>query len=119
MMKSLSVLRLLALLALSAPALAAPSKVNFQGRLTDSSSNPLTGSYSLTFRVFDVESGGAALWTEVQTVSADNGIFSVVLGSVTALTPSVFSGNDRWLELQVDANPPLTPRRTQRRRRGM
>src|SRR6267142_3741419 len=79
-----------AALSLVAPVLAAPGQMNFQGRLTDSSSNPLTGSYSLTFSIFDASSGGTQLWTETQTVPVDNGIFSVALGPSTPLTPAIF-----------------------------
>jgi len=65
---------------------AVPHLINYQGRLTDSSGNPLNGSYNLTFRIYDVETAGNLLWEEVQSgVLIQKGIFSALLGSVTAL----------------------------------
>src|SRR5688572_20548 len=71
---------------------AAPRAISFQGRLTDSSSNPLTGTYSIQFSIWDTGpgAGGTQLWSETQSINADNGIFSVLLGTVSALSPSVF-----------------------------
>ena len=34
-----------------------------QGRLADSSGNPLTGKYNLEFRIYDVPTGEVPLWT--------------------------------------------------------
>ncbi|MBI2913475.1 MAG: hypothetical protein HYY03_06105 [Chloroflexi bacterium] len=87
--------------------------ISFQGRLT----NPTTGlpvgdgDYSVTFRIYDAATAGNNLWTETQpTVAVSGGLFSVMLGSVTALTASVFDGTDRYLEVEVSGDPPMTPR---------
>ncbi len=37
---------------------AVPHLINYQGRLTDSSGNPLNGSYNLTFRIYDAGNKG-------------------------------------------------------------
>jgi hypothetical protein len=76
-------------LVLTAPTLAdAPNLLNYQGRLTDPSGNPKNGTFSMQFAVFDAESGGNQLptgspWSETQNVSVTNGVFNVLLGSVT------------------------------------
>ncbi len=89
----------------------APNLMNYQGVLKDNLGNPLTGSYSITFRLYNVASGGTALWTETQgSVSVANGLFSVLLGSVTALAPANFSESDRWLGVQVGSDAEMTPR---------
>ncbi|MBU2573587.1 MAG: hypothetical protein KKH28_05875, partial [Elusimicrobia bacterium] len=63
---------------------APPQKVNFQGRLTDLSDNPLNGAFDLTFSLYDAATAGTALWTETQTgVSVTNGAMEAILGSVT------------------------------------
>ena len=63
-----------------------PHLINYQGRLTDTSSKPLEGAYDLTFRLFDAETAGSLLWEEVHTgVVISKGIFSIMLGSVTNL----------------------------------
>ncbi|MCL5439031.1 MAG: site-specific integrase, partial [Patescibacteria group bacterium] len=62
-----------------------PLKIlSFQGRLTDSSDNPITASKLLRFVVYNdlSASAGARLWEEVDRISPDtDGIFSILLGS--------------------------------------
>jgi len=36
---------------------------------------------SVTFRIWDAESGGSCVWTESQLVDPEGGIFDVLLGS--------------------------------------
>src|SRR5688572_7478686 len=90
-------------------AAAVPSLINFQGRLTNLSGAALSGSHSVTFTLWNVASGGGApLFTEVQTVTADSdGIYNVYIGSTTALR-NIFN-QDLWLELTVDGET-LSPR---------
>ena len=79
---SLSVLLLAAGLASAAP----PNTLGYTGRLADSGGNPITADLSITFRLYDVASGGSALWSEVQpAVPVDGGNLAVQLGSVTPL----------------------------------
>jgi hypothetical protein len=53
--------------------------IPIQGRLTDDGGNPLDGDYSMTFRLYDVLSGGTALCEDSNTVSVDNGLFSTYM----------------------------------------
>lgn len=87
-----------------------PQLISFQGRIVDANSQPLAdGNYSMTFKIFNVSVGGAALWTETQgTVAVANGLFSVLLGSVTSLSSLGFNEN-YWLEITVGAST-YTPR---------
>lgn len=85
---------------------AAPTTMNFQGRLADSSGNIMpNGLYNMQFRLFTVASGGAATWTETREttnrVQVTNGLFSVQLGAVTPLSASLFSGNDVYFEITL------------------
>src|SRR3989344_7005580 len=50
---------------------AAPNlQINYQGKLTNSSSVAVSdGSYSMVFSLYAAATGGAAVWTETQTVS--------------------------------------------------
>jgi hypothetical protein len=85
-------------LVLTAPALAdVPNLLNYQGRLTDPSGNPKNGTFTMQFAVYDAVSGGNQLptgspWSETQSVTATNGIFNVLLGSVTPLPANLFEG---------------------------
>jgi hypothetical protein len=97
------------LLAGSAAA-AVPQLVNYQGTLADAAGQPLHGNYSLTFRIYATVTGGTALWTETQSVTVSSGVFHVVLGALTPLTPTVFSASERWLGIAVNAGAELAPR---------
>ncbi|MCI0340584.1 MAG: hypothetical protein L0216_05460 [Planctomycetales bacterium] len=91
------------------------NELNFQGKLTDASGNPITAATGITFRVFNVATGGTALWTEARTggnavTPNANGVYSVRLGSVTAFPGTLTFSQALWLELQVGADAPMTPR---------
>ncbi|MEK6544266.1 MAG: hypothetical protein AABZ44_07530 [Elusimicrobiota bacterium] len=87
-----------------------PSAFHYQGRLADADGDPVTGGYNFIFEIFDVASDGSALWTETRNnTMVSNGVFSVELGTVTAIPMSVFNGNPRYLSITVNATP-LTPR---------
>jgi len=89
-----------------------PPNINYQGTLTDSSGNPITGIRSIQFLLYSVSSGGIALWNETQpSVIITEGLFSVSLGSVTPLPPHLFDGSTRWLGIRVSPDlAELTPR---------
>ena len=91
---------------------AIPYVINYQGRLTNSTGDAITGSVSLTFRLYDASTGGTEKWKESHSVSlaaSDNGIFNVVLGNSTALTDIDFN-NKLWLSVQVGSDSEMTPR---------
>src|SRR3989338_5832469 len=91
---------------------AVPWMINYQGRLTDATGKSITGSYTMTFRLYDASTGGTEQWEEEQTVSlaeADSGIFSVILGSVTVLSTVDFN-TPMWLSVQVSGDSEMTPR---------
>ena len=86
-----------------------PQLMTYQGLLKNASGSYLTGTYSMTFRIYNASTGGTALWTETQsTVSVSSGSCSVQLGSVQALTLPFTEGY--WLSVQVGADAEMTPR---------
>ncbi len=85
-----------------------PHCVSVQGVLTDASEQPIDGTRSMTFRIYDVSSGGTALWTETQSVSIDGGRYSVLLGSVAPL--DLPFDKDCWLSVEVESDSEMTPR---------
>jgi hypothetical protein len=84
-----------------------PLKVNFQGRLTDSNGNAVAdGSYNMKFTLYDAITSGTNRWQEnrqtTNRVTVTNGLFSIQLGDVTALSPTLFSTYaDLWLEVEL------------------
>lgn len=86
-----------------------PQTINFQGVLKDASGNIVSnGDYNLTFKIYNVESGGTELWTETKLVNVTNGIFSTQLGSVTPISLPFDAAY--WLGITVGSDPEMTPR---------
>jgi len=89
----------------------APSLINYQGRLLDSGSNPVTdGTYSVTFAIYKSPTNGSPLWSEQLDVTTTDGLFSVLLGSVNPITADIFKSSERYLSIQIGANPEQLPR---------
>jgi hypothetical protein len=81
---------------------AIPHLINYQGMLTDNSGTPLTGSYSITFKIYNDPSAGTKKWEETQSsVAVTNGLFNVILGSVNSI--NLDFSEDYWLDLTVGA----------------
>ena len=103
-----------------------PPLINYQGVLRGAGDEPLTGSYDMTFRFFDAETGGAEILRDqhlaanAQAIMVDGGLFSVGLGSgmvVDGSGPNTYTSLDAmfldfdqvWLEVQIGAES-LSPR---------
>jgi len=84
------------------------SYIPVQGRLTDASGNPLTGSYDLTFRLYDIFTGGTALCTSlVAAVTVEGGLFNTYMDMQGC---AEIDGRQLYLGIQVEADPEMTPR---------
>jgi len=94
----------------SVAAQAVPPLISYQGQLNDQNGVPVNGTVSFIFSIYDVESGGTALWSEAQTVPVSNGIFNVQLGAVTPLDSSLFVGDELYLGIKAGADAEMTPR---------
>jgi len=80
-----------------------PKLINYQGMLTDDSGNPLTGTYDITFIIYDDPgpTGGNIKWSETQyDVSVINGLFNVILGSANPI--DLPFDQDYWLDITVE-----------------
>jgi microcystin-dependent protein len=98
----------------------APQLINYQGRLTDSSGQPLADgtTVDLTFAFYGSASGDTAYLTVFQEdVVITDGIYNVLIGSGT-ITPGtestlddVFQNHsDVWMGAKVDTESEMTPR---------
>lgn len=93
----------------------APDLLPYQGTLVNGDGEPLgtpsPKNYDVVFRIFDASSAGNLVWSEQQTVTVDNGRFSVQLGQGAAFEAeprpamgAVFraaTASDRYLETTV------------------
>lgn len=84
-----------------------PKYISVQGRLTDSNGDPLSGSYTFVFRIYDDQVSGTKLWEETQPLTIDTGIFNANLGSVNSL--NLDFDKPYWLEIEVNSEK-LNPR---------
>lgn len=72
-------------------------EINYQGKLATFSTGQAVadGDYNMEFILYTAATGGSALWTETRTgsnkVTVTNGLFSIMLGSVTSLASFNFN----------------------------
>lgn len=85
-----------------------PTKMNFQGRLTNTSGTIMpNGTYNIKLKLYTVSSGGSAVWTEDRLVSASqgvevtNGLFAIKLGDVSSLSADLFASGPLYLEVEL------------------
>lgn len=104
-----SLLFLLAAFAASTQ-LAAQATLSVQGTLQKSFGSAVDdGEYSLTFKIYVVETGGTPIWSETQDgVEIVNGVYSVLLGTVEPLT--VPFDEVYFVGVAVDGGAELIPR---------
>ncbi len=82
--------------------------LSHQGKLLDSSGNPVAdGNYTVMYRLYNVSSGGTAVFTDTTTVAITDGYFNSDFGSLDT-DPKIFA-EQTWLEITVNGET-LTPR---------
>ncbi len=91
------------------------SLIAYQGRLADNLGNPLTGTYTMVFRLYSQDTGGVPLWEEQWTgpnsVAISDGLFNVMLGSLTPIPQAIVTGNTTlFLGITVDSDDEMAPR---------
>jgi hypothetical protein len=111
-MRWISIIVGLSMLLLSTAALAdVPGLINYQGTLMDEHGVALDTTVSMTFSIYADSTGVTTVWTEIQpSVLVSHGMFNILLGSMNALSDTVFSAPSRWLGVQVGVDPELEPR---------
>ncbi len=89
-----------------------PPVINYQGTLLNPvTGNPVSdGQYQFVLSVYDSNTGGSVLWQELQDVTVQDGLFSVLLGYANPLEPAFFDGSPRYLGIKVGADEEMTPR---------
>lgn len=90
--------------------------IHFQGKVVNTDgTNVANGDYDFVFKLYTVDSAGTAIWTENRTsanqVTVTDGVFSVDLGSVTALPGSVdFNTDNIYLGIEFNGDGEMSPR---------
>lgn len=88
-----------------------PRTISYQGVLTDESGNPKAdGNYSISFSLYEAETGGDAIWTETKNLALKKGLFSTSLGDLTPFNSNVKFDKQYWLGIKVGDEAELSPR---------
>ncbi len=86
-----------------------PRTLNYQGYLTSASGAAISNaSQPITINIYDALTAGNLLFTEPQTVTVSNGIFNLLIGSVTTL--ALAFDKPYWLGVAVGSDQEMTPR---------
>lgn len=80
--------------------------ISFQGNLTNAAGTPLSGTYSVTFRLYNVATGGTALATDTHAVTAARGLYTTTLNFPARIN----NGQGLWVGVQRSPDPEKTPR---------
>ena len=110
-MKSALLVLLVCMLAWSFAPAQVPRTLSYQGVLTDSLGNAKSdGTYSFTFRLYDVSTGGGALWTDTKDLYVARGLFTTMLGDKIPFGPSITFDRKYWLGVTLEPGAELSPR---------
>jgi hypothetical protein len=109
---SLTIVVTIALWALAATTTAqVPNQMQYQGYLTDDGGSPLDTTVDMEFVIYDDSVGSGIIWSETHLdVTVDDGVFEVILGSVSGVTQDVVSDSVRWLGITVGDDSEIYPR---------
>lgn len=88
----------------------AQATLSMQGTIRNSTGSAVSdGTYSLTFKLYTVESGGTAVWTETQdNIKVVGGVYSALLGSTEPLNAAF--NVPYFVGIAVDGGSELIPR---------
>ncbi|MGB9593550.1 MAG: hypothetical protein ACPL7R_05385 [Anaerolineae bacterium] len=81
--------------------------IPIQGRLLDANGNPINGTRTIVMTLYDAVTGGTALCTDSDNVTAVNGLFNAYMDSCTAAD---LNGQQVWLGIKVGSDAEMTPR---------
>jgi hypothetical protein len=90
-----------------------PLLINYQGTLRDPEGEPLSGYYTMTFRLYDdiIALPDAAVWSEEHiSVTVRSGLFNVLLGNSQPFGATFFNSPDRFIGVTVDPYDEMVPR---------
>src|SRR5262245_16888126 len=83
-----------------------PRTFNYQGKLPGYTNQTV----GITVRLYDAPTGGNNLFTELNSTTLRDGVFSITVGSVSGVPTSALGPLPIWVGVSVDGGPELTPR---------
>ncbi len=97
---------ILVLVAGIASAATVSPNISFSGNLTNAAGTPLTGTYTVTFRLYNVAGGGTALGIDTHAVTASKGQYTTWL----TFPAGRFNGQALWVGVQRAPDAEKSPR---------
>ncbi len=87
-----------------------PHLINYQGFLQDDG-NPADGSFAVTLRLYNMQTGGTLLFADSNTVAVADGLYSTLIGDdpIYGTMTNIFANSSVWVEVEINGNT-LTPR---------
>ena len=86
-----------------------PTKISYQGRMTDSEGNPIDTSVDINFKIYTAEVGGKLAWEQLHAnVAVQNGLFTANLSSFSNINDIFVS--ECWLTMEIGTSPETEPR---------
>jgi hypothetical protein len=88
-----------------------PNAFSYQGTLRMANGELANGAFNITLQIYDVVTGGTALYSETFTnVAARNGNFSVVVGDASTLPADLFDNANLYVGLTIAPDAEMLPR---------
>lgn len=88
-----------------------PNAFSYQGTLRMANGELANGAFAITLQIYDVVTGGAALYSETFTnVAVRNGNFSVVVGDAATIPANLFDNANLYVGLTVAPDAEMLPR---------
>lgn len=94
-----------------------PQRINYQGTLNNKSGGPANGNFNMIFRIYSTATGTTPIWTETWDASTSSpvvvtdGIFNVMLGSITPFSNDFFATYSKtYLGIAVANDSEFLPR---------
>lgn len=88
-----------------------PNAFSYQGTLHNANGELANGTFSLTLKIYNVVTGGTALYSETfANVVVRNGIFSVVVGDAASIPANLFNNATLYIGLTVAPDSEMLPR---------
>jgi len=79
-----------------------PKLISYQGVLTNNSGAIVAdGNYSFVLSLYNVQTGGTALWTKTKALTVTEGLFITALGDQTSFPTTLLFDQPYWLDIQV------------------
>jgi hypothetical protein len=86
-----------------------PKRISLQSMVRNFDGTTISdGEYSITFKIYDAETGGSELWSETQTINVSNCYLSANLGISSSL--DLDFEDQYWIGITIEDGTELAPR---------